>query len=178
MNDKEIEVTDIVYRAYYNAYRENQMIGVIDVANGNGLTVDQVNKAILFLEAEDKIKFSNKGFDPINSGVVYSLTKQGYSWFAKTCYVDELIKKPSIPIDTNPTNYVHVQNSTGVQIGNTTHLFNSDNSSQINNTPINRSESPKKTEEPMIKKILIAVISGIILFFILAFIKGWLPFLK
>lgn len=95
MDAKEIEIVDIVYRSYYKAYQQNKMKGIIDVANETGLTLDEVKTSIFFLKGENQIKLDNKGFDPINSGEVYKLTDSGYSWFAKTCWVDELIIKPN-----------------------------------------------------------------------------------
>lgn len=95
MNVEDIKKVDIVYRVYYNAYKKNEMVGVYDVAQETQLSPQEVNEAILFLEGENRIVFSNKGFDPINSGVVYRLTKEGFTWFAKTNYENELINKPN-----------------------------------------------------------------------------------
>jgi len=106
MNAEEIEQVDIVYRSYYSAYQSNRMIGIYDVARENNLTNQEVDRAILFLEGEGQIEMNNKGFDPVNSGVVYKLTKSGYAWFAKTCYVDELLKRPTIP-KSSTTNHIY-----------------------------------------------------------------------
>ena len=143
MDINEIKTVDIVYRSYYRAYPKNEMLGIYDVAKENNLTNDEVEKSILFLEGENQIEFSNKGFDPINSGAVYKLTKQGYAWFAKTCYVDELINKPVMPVSST-TNHIYGGNN---QIGNH-----------------NNQENTKQEHEGFFAKhstaIIIAVIDG------------------
>lgn len=95
MNLEDIKKVDAIYRVYYNAYKKNEMVGIYDVARETELSNKEVEEAILFLEGENKIAISNKGFDPINSGVVYRLTKEGFTWFAKTNYENELINKPN-----------------------------------------------------------------------------------
>lgn len=115
MNAEEIKRVDIVYRSYYKAYQEAKMIGVYDVARENNLSNEEVNKVILFLEGEKQIEINNKGFDPINSGAVYSLTKKGYAWFAKTCYENELLKKPAISNNSITNNIYGGNNQIGDQ---------------------------------------------------------------
>ncbi|MGN7986472.1 MULTISPECIES: toll/interleukin-1 receptor domain-containing protein [Pedobacter] len=100
MDAQEIVIVDIVYRAYYHAYQKNEMRGIVDIANENGLSLEDVKRSILFLEGENQIKFDNKGYDPVKSGAVYKLTKSGYSWFAKTCYENELLNRTKPPVTT------------------------------------------------------------------------------
>lgn len=152
MDAKEIEIVDIVYRAYYNAYKKNQMIGVFDVARQHQLTIEQVKTAILFLEGENQIKCNNKGFDPINSGPVYTLTPQGFSWFAKTCYVDELVNKRITPKETI-TNHIYGGNN---QIGN-------NNNSQVNNEPDKKENLFAKYSKEIIIGVIITLIGGFLL---------------
>lgn len=151
MDAEEIKVIDIVYRTYYNAYKKNEMIGVFDVAQQHQLTVEQVKTAILFLEGEKQIKFNNKGFDPINSGPVYALTPEGFSWFAKTCYVDELLKKrqDSKEITTN-----HIYGGYN-QIG--------DNNRQVNNDTTKKENIFTKYLTEIVIGVIITVIGGFLL---------------
>jgi len=93
MDAREIEIVDTVFRAYYRAYQKKQLIGIVELAKENNLELEDVERSILFLKAEKQLAFDNKGYDPVNSGTVYKLTDQGYSWFARTNYVTELLSK-------------------------------------------------------------------------------------
>lgn len=151
MDAEEIKITDIVYRTYYNAYKKNEMIGFFDVARQHQLTTEQVKTAILFLEGEKQIKLNNKGLDPINSGPVYALTPQGFSWFAKTCYVDELLNERQ---DSKETTTNHIYGGYN-QIGN--------NNRQINNDSIKKENLFSKYLIEIVIGAIIAVIGGFLL---------------
>lgn len=151
MNIEDIRIADNVLRVYYNAYKKNQLVGTEEVQELLNINIQQFQEALLYIESEDFIEINNKGF---GTGVVYKLTKQGFSFFSKTTLEENLKKKEDFRQTTN-------------------NVFNGDINDSIfqsghNNSQINANNEKKG----YFKEIIIGVVVALVVAYV-TYRLGW-----
>jgi hypothetical protein len=151
MNLEDIRIADDVFRVYYNAYKNNQMVGTEEVKENLNIANQQFQEALLYIEAEDFIEINNKGF---GTGAVYKLTKRGFSFFSKTTLEKHLTKNE----DVQPT---------------TTNIFNGDiNESNFQVGDKNNQTNSNEHKKDYLKEIVIGIVIVLIGGY-LVYMLGW-----
>jgi len=121
MNLEELQIADKVLRIFYQCYRNNQMIGTKEIEKDLNIDANQLNDAILYLEADGYIQASNKGY---GTGPVYKITKTGFAFFSKTTLEKSIFRnEQSSQIGTVNHFHGNIKN-TNLQVGNDNYQTN------------------------------------------------------